>query len=87
MIKQVYAIYDTKSDVYLLPQFLKTDAEAIRLFSDCVNDPQGNNVSKHPEDYVLFHIGEYDDSKGALLPNECPKNLGVAVEFVSKDAA
>lgn len=67
---KVYAIQDSKAELFLTPFFMKTDGEAIRAFSDLVMDER-SRVSKHPEDYRLYRIGEYDDVN-ALLVSENP---------------
>lgn len=80
MILNVYAIRDDKSEAYMQPWFAPTNGAAIRNFSDAVNQ-NDSPFAKHPEDYVLFHIGQYDDSRGVIIPLDAPKSLGVAVEF------
>lgn len=62
-----YAVYDRKTLVYQLPFFAHTDPAAVRLLSDAVADAQ-HPFGRHPNDYVLFRVGEWDDAKGAMLP-------------------
>jgi len=65
MIFQVYSIYDIKAAAYHVPFFQPTKGMAIRLFGDAIIDPN-SNLSKHPEDYRLFSLGEFDDFTGVL---------------------
>lgn len=54
--------------------FMQTVGICIRSFTDEVNRPADNNdYWKHPEDYDLYHIGEYDDEAGKI--GEVPRRL------------
>lgn len=66
MIINVYSIYDLKACVYGTPYFILNDQVAIRMFSDLVNDER-SNVYRHPEDYVLYVVGSFDDSSGEIM--------------------
>lgn len=81
MTKKVFSIYDEKADAFLQPFFMSKVGEAIRAISDCLNDP-AHQFSKHPSDYTLFVIGEFDDSTGSLTDEK--KSLGNLVEFKTK---
>lgn len=67
MVLNAYSIFDRKALQYHPPFFAGTDGAAVRMLSDTVNDPN-TSLSRHPADYVLFHIGTYDDSNGGLHP-------------------
>lgn len=62
-----YSIYDRKALVYNAPFFSVSDGSAVRSFSDLANDLQ-TTVGRHPGDYVLFRVGDFDDQSGKLLP-------------------
>ena len=38
--------------------------------------------AKHPEDYTLFELSEFDDEKGKFVPHDTPISLGVLQEYV-----
>lgn len=80
MMLKVFTIYDCKAEAYNQPFFMSTKAQAIRAFQDEVNNPQ-SLISKHPGDYTLFEIGEYDDSTATLTCHDAKINLGVALEM------
>lgn len=62
MKTKMFAVYDLKAACYGTPFFMPREEVAVRTFSDSVNDSNPNNLwNKHPEDYSLFYIGEYDD--------------------------
>lgn len=67
MKTQAYSIYDRKALVYHLPFYALNDAVAVRTLSDVVADPQ-SMFSRHPNDYVLYQVGEFDDGNGTLTP-------------------
>lgn len=67
MLLKAYSIYDRKSLAYHTPYFTSTDGAAARSFSDLVNDIN-TNVGRHPNDYVLYCVGEFDDAKGVMIP-------------------
>jgi len=62
-----YSIYDRKALVYHSPFFAVSHGAAVRSFSDLANDRQ-TTIGRHPVDYVLFHVGQFDDSSGVLVP-------------------
>lgn len=67
MILNAYAIYDRKALQYHAPFYASADGQAVRSFSDLVQDPN-TMVGRHPGDFVLYRVGAYDDSCGSLLP-------------------
>lgn len=64
---RAYSVYDRKAFQYHPPYFSSTDGAAVRSFADLANDTS-TQVGRHPGDFVLFYVGEYDDSKGEMLP-------------------
>lgn len=74
MIKQILAIKDQKAEYFMDPQTYKTIGEAERTFQQIANDPK-TLVHTNPEDFVLFHIGEFDTSKGVVHHNAVPKPI------------
>ncbi len=79
MKHQMFVIYDAKANAYMQPWFLTQQGMAQRAFSDCVNDTD-HNFGKHPEDYTLFTIGEFDDAT-ADIKWTAPKSLGNGIEY------
>lgn len=79
MIK-VFTVFDTKAEAYLQPFFMQTRGQAIRAWSDSVNDEQ-TQFFRHPADFVLYEIGEYDELQGTIRMYDAKISLGVALEF------
>lgn len=79
---KAYSVYDNKTEAYAKPFFQLTRGEALRSWTDLANDLQSQNmVAKHPSDFVLFEIGEYDESTGTFQNHPAPFNLGSALQF------
>jgi hypothetical protein len=78
---EIYTIYDSKEAIYYQPHFFLNDDVALRTFGDMANDEQ-SKISKHPEDYTLWHLGSYEDSSATLTPLKSKKCLAHANEHV-----
>jgi len=76
----VYTIYDVASGIYMRPFFQQTDGQATRSFSDIALDAD-HEIGKHPEDYTLFRIGQYNDNTGKL-EGEIPEKIITALQCV-----
>lgn len=76
---KVFAVYDSKLEAYLAPQFMQTNGQMVRAWETAVNDPS-TQFSKHPADFTLFAIGEYDDATGDLIPFQSKISFGTALE-------
>lgn len=81
MIHKVVAIYDRKAEAFLKPVFVQSNGAALRSFGDAVNNPE-TEFSKHPEDYTMFALGEWNDGSG-VYTNEDPIEIGKALNFVT----
>lgn len=81
MVTKIFSIFDQKAKCHLPPFFLHESGQAVRAFSDCVNDPN-HNFGKHPEDYTLVAIGEFDDIDGHILAYNHPQLVTSALAVV-----
>jgi len=75
---KIYTIRDSKGEFYGPPFFQKTHGEAERSFHTLVNDPK-SNVNTYPEDFDLYHLGEYDDQTGKIRPLDTPSHIIKAI--------
>lgn len=64
---KAFAIFDQKAKAFLPPFFLPETAVAVRTFGDCVNTKE-HAFGRHPADYTLFGLGQFDMDSGSLLP-------------------
>lgn len=81
---KIYSVYDKKALAYNQPFFYHQNGQAIRAFSDAVNDSQ-SPFFKHPADFCLFYIGEWDDQKGIIIPTQNPQPLEEALSVKTKE--
>ena len=66
MIKPVFSIYDAKTGFGpIYTQHTKGEAE--RQFLNTLNEESNSNFYKHPEDFDLYQVGEWDYEEGKLL--------------------
>lgn len=63
MITKIFSVFDRASKTYSHPFYLLREEQAIRAFTDAINSPS-HEFGKHPADYALFYMGEFDDLTG-----------------------
>lgn len=80
MILKAFSIRDAKGEVFHPPFYKKTHGEAERDFKTLVNDHK-SSVSKFPEDYDLYYLGEYDDNTGKFAPLDTPSHVQKAISL------
>lgn len=81
MILKMFAVYDSKVGAYMAPFFMSSTGQALRAFIDTASDKE-TQVGKHPEDFTLFELGEYDDSCAVIHSLDTPKSIGVAIHLL-----
>lgn len=60
----ICCIQDKKAQAWMNPLFFQSAEQGIRSFGDAVNSE--GDFAKHPEDYVLYKLGEFDQRTGEL---------------------
>jgi len=78
-------VKDVKSESYSAPMAFKAKGEAIRGFSDEVNN-KDSIYNRHPADFVLFYLGTFDQPTGKLDLTASPESLGVGIDFIQSAA-
>ena len=63
---KVYAVYDDKVGAYMQPFSMESRGQAVRAFSDSVNDPK-SIWYRHPGDFQLYELGEFDEKSGEFV--------------------
>lgn len=82
MKRFVYAIFDSAVSCYRQPFVMEADGAAVRAFTDiCMN--KDTDIAKHPTDFSLHRIGDYEDTTGELT-GEPPFTLAHATTIVAK---
>lgn len=78
---QVIYIRDIVADcVPFHPQYVVHIGGAIRDFGDQCRD-KNTVLGKHPEDYELYHHGEWDDKEAVYTPLEKRVQLAVGSNY------
>lgn len=66
MYLRAFCFLDIKTGCYSQPFFMLHNAAAVRAAMDVGND-LATSIGRHPFDFRLVRIGEFDDSVGFLL--------------------
>lgn len=67
MKMEIFAIRDRATDQYGNPMFFVNRGQAIRSFSDEINNNTDNNMlAKHSDDFDLYHMGQYETDTGVF---------------------
>jgi len=85
MIMRLFSIFDEKVGSYSNPFCANAIGEAIRMFGDLVLDDK-SRIFKHPGDFQLFHIGEFNLESGKLIQESQPVYLSRGNDFVGPEA-
>lgn len=78
----IFSIFDQKAKAYLPPFTLPSSPMATRVFSDCVNSTD-HNFGRHPGDYSLLQIGEWDDNTAEIIPATPPQMISNGLELLN----
>lgn len=78
----IFSVFDKAIGAYLRPFCMASSGQALRQFEDECADSE-TPIAKHPEDYSLFLVGEFDGSSGELVGKE-PLCVARAHEVVAR---
>lgn len=81
MLHEVYAIRDSKAEMFHAPFLQKAKGEAERTFTQIANDPE-TSVGRFPDDYDLYYIGKFDDNSGLYTTLDTPKHQLKAINVL-----
>jgi len=80
MIQKVFCVRDVKAMAMLQPFFSVASGSAQRAFGDAVLDGK-SPIAMHPEDYILYEVGSFDDNSGELIALSPIKMLNSGSDF------
>lgn len=83
MVLKVFSIFDEKGVVFGQPFYMLHNGEALRAFADLVADPQ-TTVNKHPDDYKLYLLGEFDNFSGKFESLRTPEFIAHGSDYSKK---
>jgi hypothetical protein len=84
MRQKISSIRDAKAEIFNKPFYQNTHGEAERTFRTIVND-DSTAVSKYPEDYDLWYLGEFDDNSGKAELLDTPQHMIKAIDVQSQN--
>lgn len=84
MVNLLYAVQDSVAQVFNTPYGAANDEHAMRIFGGAVTNNQ-SHINKNPEDFRLYKVGEFDDSKGILTAYATPIHICDAVHFTGEN--
>lgn len=71
MILECYSVKDVKAATFGRPIFCAALGQLVRDIQDAL---KGDDVfARHPEDFVLYRIGSFDDSAGVFIGLPMPE--------------
>lgn len=68
------SIFDKAIESFGRPFAVPTRAAGVRAFTEEVNTA-GSPMNKHPDDYVLYEVGHFDDARGSFESLSAPFGL------------
>ena len=77
-------VRDMKAEAFLQPFFSPNQGTALRAFDDACQKSD-SPFYVHPNDFVLYEIGEYTDETGLLKALNPVKMFACAADFVKPD--
>lgn len=81
---KIVCVRDRAADVFGTPFFMASHGQAIRSFADEINSQRENNtLNKHPQDFDLYALGEYDDQDGSFH-TDTPRQIAIGKDLVNR---
>ena len=75
MSKVYYAVFDRKAEMYSQPFLEIKDGTAIRAVQDIVINDKKHAFAKHPSDFSLHRLGEFDENTGVITGKTKPQKI------------
>ncbi|QCQ84790.1 nonstructural protein [Blackfly microvirus SF02] len=83
MLLNAYSLYDQKALTYSPPFYCAAHGQAVRMVMELVSDPS-TICGRHPADFSLLCVGQFDDTAGLLLPTQHREHIADAVSLSPK---
>lgn len=76
MLQYIVSVKDRAAEVYTRPFFVPHRNVAVRDFTDEINRAAADNpLNKHPDDFDLYLLGQFDDTVGSFIREGAPTVL------------
>lgn len=76
----MYTLYDGKAEAFMRPFFAENDDMARRAVMDAMGE-EGHIFQKHPEDFSLYYLGNWDDVRGQVTGVFPAKAISSGIEL------
>ena len=81
---KLYSLYDQKAEVFLTPVFFRAHGEAMRQVES--ESLKGDSmIGMHPEDFVLYYLGEFSIDTGEFQAESPPIVLTRVSDLLPSD--
>lgn len=80
----IVSVRDMAAECFAMPQYVAARGQAVRGLTDQVNSKEGGVVHDHPEHFVLYALGFFDDQSGKFEAHD-PEQICLAVDLVKPD--
>lgn len=85
MIKNLYAVFDKKAEVFCQPYVSQNDSTAIRDFEHAATDDH-MDIGRYPADFDLYFLGVFDDQLGTISTEGMRHFLANASQFIKLES-
>lgn len=80
----IVVIKDTAVNAFMKPFFVPAVPAAVRALRDEVNSSQSqSDMFRHPEDFILFELGLFDDENSRFELLDDPRQITRAADLKS----
>lgn len=80
----VMAVFDRAVGAFGRPIFVPAPGAGIRSFQDEVNRVADDNLmNRHPDDYELFELGQFEESTGLFTLLDRPRQVALGKQLVT----
>ena len=76
----LFSFLDIKTEHFGVPFEALTFEDAKRIFLTLLSGSNNSMLTQYPDDFILYHIGDFDKENGRLLPNEAPYRILTGLE-------
>lgn len=73
---KIFSVRDYKADFYQRPFFVQNKGEALRAFTQMVNDKKNETpLSMYPDDFGLYELGDFSIDTGVITALSSPLHI------------
>lgn len=77
-------VFDVAAQYFHPPVFFRAPGAAVRWFQDLIANDDAKELHDHPDQFQLFHIGDFDDFSAKFVGLDSPNLLVHGSAFNNK---